>query len=648
MVYIRIRRDTAANWIADNPILEDGEPALDETNVQIRVGDGVTPWSQLPVFVGNAPVTDPSTNRFVSAVAQQLARDLVDPSQPEWATLSSALVPQTPDGADQLHAENSLALLPWVAAASNRDTVPATVLCIGDEITEGFHIKQVMNTWPHRLASALRGALPRATGGVGTALGYFPAYDARPLAAGAFTYPVAITGTGTAPTKTSSGIGPSQGNSYTLANGGQSLTFTTPTPTTSVDIHWTAPSGATIGVSVDGAAATTYTANSSGSSQKLNIPLSRGVHTVQVQATSASTTTILGFIQHDGDETSGIRVHAVGYSGSTTTNWATPGTTANPAYTDVAPSLVVIELGVNDFLTSVPSATTQTNLGTIMSDIAGWTGTPVCFVLLVPPTPYKASPAEPWTNYVAAIKAAADARPDAAVLDLTRRIYGANTSDPQMLYYDAVSLPNDKGSAVYAQAVAAMLTEGMLNGPATVAQSAPGQFSVVPTSVVNGTLSPSGKVTCSAVSTLSINECFTSQYENYLVLIDMTLSSAAAIGGWMRANGTDDKSANYATAYLSGQGGTTVSANGSVNGTNLSWVAGSGQDIAVEIKFFSPATNRNTRTSSQSTVTAYGQIPAVGIDTTRHALNTSFDGFTIFTTGGTMSGTVRIYGYNNG
>lgn len=646
MVYIRIRRDTAADWMAENPILEDGEPGLDETNVQIRVGDGVTPWAQLPAFVGNPAVIDPTSNRLVPSVAQQLARDLVDPSQPEWPILSGALVAQTQDGHDQLTAENSLALLPWVAAASNRDSSPATVLCIGDDATEGSHITQVLNTWPHRLASSLRGALPRAAGGIGTAMGYFPAFDARP--SGGFTYPVAITGTGTAPTKSGPGIGPSQGNSYTLASGGQSLTFTTPTPATSVDIHWSAPAGATIGVSVDGGAATSYAANSTGISQKRNIPLSRGIHTIQVQATSSGATTIFGFIQHDGDETSGIRVHSVGYSGSRSADWALPGTASNPAYTDIAPSLVVIELGVNDFLTSLPSASTKTNLGTIMSDISSWAGTPTCFVLLIPPAPYAAAPAEPWSNYVAAIKAAANARTDATILDLTRRFYGANTADPQSLYYDKISLPNDKGSALISQAVSAMLTEGMLNGPTTVAQTAPGQFMVVPTSVVNGAVAPNGKVTCSGVSTLSINGCFTSQYENYLVLIDMTLSGAYAIGGWLRANGVDDKSANYSTAYLSGQAGTTVAANGSVSGTNLSWVVGSGQDIAVEVKFFCPATARNTRTSSQSTVTQYGQIPSVGIDTTRHALTTAFDGFSIFTTAGTMTGSVRIYGYNNG
>jgi hypothetical protein len=48
---IRLRRDTAANWAAANPILEDGEPGFDKTNRLLKIGDDVTPWNELEVFV---------------------------------------------------------------------------------------------------------------------------------------------------------------------------------------------------------------------------------------------------------------------------------------------------------------------------------------------------------------------------------------------------------------------------------------------------------------------------------------------------------------------------------------------------------------------------------------------------------------------
>jgi Major tropism determinant N-terminal domain len=45
---IKLRRDTAANWTANNPILALGEPGLDTDNNAVKYGDGVTTWNNLP------------------------------------------------------------------------------------------------------------------------------------------------------------------------------------------------------------------------------------------------------------------------------------------------------------------------------------------------------------------------------------------------------------------------------------------------------------------------------------------------------------------------------------------------------------------------------------------------------------------------
>lgn len=50
---IQLRRDTAANWTAQNPILSEGEIGYDSTNKQLRVGDGTTNWLALPgIYTG--------------------------------------------------------------------------------------------------------------------------------------------------------------------------------------------------------------------------------------------------------------------------------------------------------------------------------------------------------------------------------------------------------------------------------------------------------------------------------------------------------------------------------------------------------------------------------------------------------------------
>lgn len=47
---IRTRRDIAAHWTAVNPILAEGEEALEMDTQQYKVGDGLTPWNDLPYW----------------------------------------------------------------------------------------------------------------------------------------------------------------------------------------------------------------------------------------------------------------------------------------------------------------------------------------------------------------------------------------------------------------------------------------------------------------------------------------------------------------------------------------------------------------------------------------------------------------------
>ena len=44
---IKHRRDTSANWTANNPILSEGEIGVDITNNRMKVGDGQTSWNNL-------------------------------------------------------------------------------------------------------------------------------------------------------------------------------------------------------------------------------------------------------------------------------------------------------------------------------------------------------------------------------------------------------------------------------------------------------------------------------------------------------------------------------------------------------------------------------------------------------------------------
>jgi len=49
---MKLRRGTAAEWSAANPVLLAGEPGYDTTNNIIKIGDGVTAWNSLPTTLG--------------------------------------------------------------------------------------------------------------------------------------------------------------------------------------------------------------------------------------------------------------------------------------------------------------------------------------------------------------------------------------------------------------------------------------------------------------------------------------------------------------------------------------------------------------------------------------------------------------------
>lgn len=53
----RLRGGTTEQWLASNPVLRDREPGLerDGVNTKMKVGDGVTPWIDLPYMEGGAP-----------------------------------------------------------------------------------------------------------------------------------------------------------------------------------------------------------------------------------------------------------------------------------------------------------------------------------------------------------------------------------------------------------------------------------------------------------------------------------------------------------------------------------------------------------------------------------------------------------------
>ena len=56
---IKLRRDTAANWLEQNPILAQGETGFETDTRAMKLGDGATRWADLKYAVtGDLKITD--------------------------------------------------------------------------------------------------------------------------------------------------------------------------------------------------------------------------------------------------------------------------------------------------------------------------------------------------------------------------------------------------------------------------------------------------------------------------------------------------------------------------------------------------------------------------------------------------------------
>lgn len=54
----KLKRGTAARWVEVNPILAQGEPGFVYDENRLKVGDGITPWNDLPYIDGKREVSN--------------------------------------------------------------------------------------------------------------------------------------------------------------------------------------------------------------------------------------------------------------------------------------------------------------------------------------------------------------------------------------------------------------------------------------------------------------------------------------------------------------------------------------------------------------------------------------------------------------
>lgn len=56
---IQIRRDSASNWVAENPVLAQGEFGYELVTKKLKIGDGLSAWNDLDYFISTGGVPGP-------------------------------------------------------------------------------------------------------------------------------------------------------------------------------------------------------------------------------------------------------------------------------------------------------------------------------------------------------------------------------------------------------------------------------------------------------------------------------------------------------------------------------------------------------------------------------------------------------------
>ncbi len=185
-----------------------------------------------------------------------------------------------------------------------------------------------------------------------------------------------------------------------------------------------------------------------------------------------------------------------------------------------------------------------------------------------------------------------------------------------------------------------------------------GLAKVIPSSVAVGSGTGSadslGTVTFSGASSVSLNNCFSSTYKNYRVVLDITSISAvdSILGFRLRVSGSDDTSANYVSIsqFLNQTGGSgsfsttsgTLGYLANMDAGNTYHAYGAVFDMLNPISAIPTIIIRQGMGVQQDGTTFQATIGNIF-----HNVSTAYDSLTILTSSTTtLTGTISVYGYN--
>jgi hypothetical protein len=151
-------------------------------------------------------------------------------------------------------------------------------------------------------------------------------------------------------------------------------------------------------------------------------------------------------------------------------------------------------------------------------------------------------------------------------------------------------------------------------------------------------------------SAVNVDSVFTSSFTHYRLLCEITNASVGMdIYLRLRAAGTTNANSNYLFAGYISYMGSVIHAGISSGGTTTQWTICS-QDPTYNPNLPFSVEIMNPQTTYRTAMFSHGFTPVNPQPYFRHvggvtSVTTSYDGFALVTTSGTISGTVTVYGY---
>jgi len=158
----------------------------------------------------------------------------------------------------------------------------------------------------------------------------------------------------------------------------------------------------------------------------------------------------------------------------------------------------------------------------------------------------------------------------------------------------------------------------------------------------SASINADGSINFSAVSNMTLNGIFTSDYDNYMLTVRLTSTNNQSVAAQLTLAGTPANS-GYAVQWIAAQS-TTLSAN-RITSSATTYIG----DMATvssgfSCYFFGPSLAQPTAIRS---VEIFGQNSAEIFDfASTHSTATSYDGLKMQTSIGTMTGLLTVFGFN--